>query len=164
MRIEGKKVINDLDVSREAGMYTALEKKVDYVSIADGVLDIHFDLNLYGQGYGAAGPFLNGLIIDRTKGLGVDDLEIPSTFEIGEVYPNPFNNHLSIPIQSDINQRLTVDVVDVLGRQVDLLINDQLVSGENSIQWNAKNIGTGVYFIRAINNHQAHYKKVSLVK
>ena len=67
-------------------------------------------------------------------------------------------------IQSDINQRLTVDVVDVLGRQVDLLINDQLVSGENAIQWNAKNIGTGVYFIRAINNHQAHYKKVSLVK
>ena len=164
VRIEGKKIINDLDVSKEVGMHTALEKKVDYVSIADGVLDIHFDLNLYGQGYGAAGPFLNGLIIDRTKGLGVDDLEIPSTFEIGEVYPNPFNNHLSIPIQSDINQRLTVDVVDVLGRQVDLLINDQLVSGENAIQWNAKNIGTGVYFIRAINNHQAHYKKVSLVK
>ena len=164
VRIEGKKVINDLDVSKEAGMYTALEKKVNYVSVADGILDIHFDLNLYGQGYGAAGPFLNGLIIDRTKGLGVDDLEIPSTFEIGEAFPNPFNNHLSIPIQSDISQRLTVDVVDVLGRQVDLLINDQLVSGENAIQWNAKNIGTGVYFIRAINNHQAHYKKVSLVK
>ena len=127
-------------------------------------MDIHFDLNLYGQGYSAAGPFLNGLIIDRTKGLGVDDLEIPSSFEIGEAFPNPFNNHLSIPIQSDINQRLTVDIVDILGRQVDLLINDQLVSDKNIIQWNAKNIGTGVYFIRAINNHQAHYKKVSLVK
>ena len=164
VRIEGKKVINDLDVSKEAGMYTALEKKVNYVSVAEGILDIHFDLNLYGQGYSAAGPFLNGLIIDRTKGLGVDDLEIPSSFEIGEVFPNPFNNHLSIPIQSDINQRLTVDIVDILGRQVDLLINDQLVSDKNIIQWNAKNIGTGVYFIRAINNHQAHYKKVSLVK
>ena len=122
--VEGSLKITDLDVSREVGKNSALEKKITYVPVTDGVLDIHFDLNLYGQGYAAAGPFLNGLIVEQTSGLGVKNEEgSPSTFKLGEAFPNPFNNNITIPIKTNIDQSLTVDIVDALGKQVDIPVS-----------------------------------------
>jgi len=164
VRIEGEERITNLDVSNQVGMYTALEKKVKYIPITDGILDIHFDLNLYGQGYGAAGPFLNGLVINRTEGLGLNPIELPQSFELGELYPNPFNNHLTIPLQSSINQKLTIDIVDILGRQVDLILNNQTITKSSNIQWNSNNLGTGIYFVRVTNENEFQMKKISLVK
>ena len=163
--VEGSLKITDLDVSREVGKNSALEKKITYVPVTDGVLDIHFDLNLYGQGYAAAGPFLNGLIVEQTSGLGVKNEEgSPSTFKLGEAFPNPFNNNITIPIKTNIDQSLTVDIVDALGKQVDILIRNKAIKSELSLQWDAKNFSTGTYFIRAITDEQIQIKKVSLVK
>ena len=163
--VEGDLKITNLDVSKDVGKNTALEKKIKYVPVMDGVLDIHFDLNLYGQGYAAAGPFLNGLIIDKTVGLGIKtDIGGPSTFLIGEAFPNPFNNYLTIPIESSNDQKLTIDIVDILGKQVESLINNQTINNKFLLQWNAKNVSTGTYFIRAVGDQQIHIKKVSLVK
>ena len=163
--VEGSLKITDLDVSREVGKNSALEKKITYVPVTDGVLDIHFDLNLYGQGYAAAGPFLNGLIVEQTSGLGVkNDEGSPSTFKLGEAFPNPFNNNITIPIKTNIDQSLTVDIVDALGKQVDILIRNKAIKSELSLQWDAKNFSTGTYFIRAITDEQIQIKKVSLVK
>jgi len=122
-------------------------------------------LNLYGQGYAAAGPFLNGLIVEQTSGLGVKNEEgSPSTFKLGEAFPNPFNNNITIPIKTNIDQSLTVDIVDALGKQVDILIRNKAIKSELSLQWDAKNFSTGTYFIRAITDEQIQIKKVSLVK
>ena len=163
--VEGSLKITDLDVSREVGKNSALEKKITYVPVTDGVLDIHFDLNLYGQGYAAAGPFLNGLIVEQTSGLGVKNEEgSPSTFKLGEAFPNPFNNNITIPIKTNIDQSLTVDIVDALGKQVDILIRNKAIKSELSLKWDAKNFSTGTYFIRAITDEQIQIKKVSLVK
>ena len=163
--VEGSLKITDLDVSREVGKNSALEKKITYVPVTDGVLDIHFDLNLYGQGYAAAGPFLNGLIVEQTSGLGVKNEEgSPSTFKLGEAFPNPFNNNITIPIKTNTDQSLTVDIVDALGKQVDILIRNKAIKSELSLQWDAKNFSTGTYFIRAITDEQIQIKKVSLVK
>jgi len=163
--VEGDIKIINLDVSREVGKNSALEKKIKYVPITDGILDIHFDLNLYGQGYAAAGPFLNGLIVDKTSGLGTKrNIDGPTTFKLGEAFPNPFNNHLTIPIETDINQNLTIDIIDILGNQVELLVSDQVINSKLSFQWNAKNISTGTYFIRAVSDQQIQIKKISLVK
>jgi len=163
--VEGDIKIINLDVSREVGKNSALEKKIKYVPITDGILDIHFDLNLYGQGYAAAGPFLNGLIVDKTSGLGTkSNIDGPTTFKLGEAFPNPFNNHLTIPIETDINQNLTIDIIDILGNQVELLVSDQVINSKLSFQWNAKNISTGTYFIRAVSDQQIQIKKISLVK
>jgi len=163
--VEGSLKITDLDVSREVGKNSALEKKITYVPVTDGVLDIHFDLNLYGQGYAAAGPFLNGLIVEQTSGLGVKNEEgSPSTFKLGEAFPNPFNNNITIPIKTNIDQSLTVDIVDALGKQVDILIRNKAIKSELSLQWDAKNFSTGTYFIRAITDEQIQIKKVTLVK
>ncbi len=163
--VEGDLKITDLDVSAEVGKNSALEKVIKYAPIMDGVLDIHFDSNLYGQGYTASGPFLNGLIIDKTAGLDIkSDEGNPTTFKIGEMFPNPFNSYLTIPIETRINQKITIDIVDILGKQVKLLADNQPINNHIFFQWNAKNIATGTYFIRAVSDQQMQIKKVSLVK
>jgi len=96
--------------------------------------------------------------------LGFNPIELPRSFELGELYPNPFNNHLTIPIQSSINQKLTIDIVDILGRQVDLIINNQTIINSSNIQWNSNNLGAGIYFVRATNTNELQIKKISLVK
>ena len=102
----------------------------------DGVLDIHFDLNLYGQGYAAAGPFLNGLMIDKTSGLDTkSDISKPSIFKLGKAFPNPFNNNLTIPFESATGQSLTIDIIDILGKQVELLVANRTIRGKLSLQW-----------------------------
>ena len=154
-----------MDVAREVGKHSALEKKIKYVPVTDGVLDIHFNLNLYGQGYGAAGPFLNGLMIDKTSGLGTkSDISKPSIFELGKAFPNPFNNNLTIPIAANTRQSLTIDIIDILGKQVELLVANRIVRGKFSLEWNATNTPTGTYFIRAASDQHIQIQKISLVK
>ena len=163
--VEGDLKITNLDVSQEVGKHSALEKKIKYVPVTDGVLDIHFDLNLYGQGYAAAGPFLNGLMINKTSGLDTkSDRNKPSIFKLGKAFPNPFNNNLTIPIAAETGQSLTIDIIDILGKQVELLVANRTIKGKFSLQWNATNTPTGTYFIRAASDQHIQIQKISLVK
>ena len=162
--IEGEKKVTDLDVSKEAGMFTAYDKELKYVSVTDGILDIHFDLDLYGQGYAAAGPFLNGIVIDRTQGLGFESERLPETFALGEVYPNPFNSTLTIPIFSSDNQNITIDIIDILGRRVVTLIDNQPLEKQSKIIWESDKISSGIYFVRLSKSNEYQLKRVSLVK
>ena len=162
--VEGEKKVTALDVSKEVGMFTAYDKKLNYVSVADGILDIHFDLDLYGQGYAAAGPFLNGIVIDRTQGLGFEPLRPPETFALGELYPNPFNGTLAIPIFSSDNQNITIDIIDILGRKVVTLIDNQPFEKQSTVSWKTDQISSGIYFVRLSNSSDYRLKRVSLIK
>ncbi|MEL1228963.1 MAG: family 16 glycosylhydrolase [Candidatus Neomarinimicrobiota bacterium] len=162
--VEGEKKVTALDVSKEVGMFTAYDKKLNYVSVADGILDIHFDLDLYGQGYAAAGPFLNGIVIDRTQGLGFEAVKPPETFALGELYPNPFNGTLTIPIFSSDNQNITIDIIDILGRKVVTLIDNQPFEKQSTVSWKTDQISSGIYFVRLSNSSDYRLKRVSLIK
>ena len=162
--IEGEKKVTGLDVSKEVGMFTAYDKELKYISVADGILDIHFDLDLYGQGYAAAGPFLNGIVIDRTQGLGLEPDNTPQTFSLGKVYPNPFNSTLTIPISSSFNQNISVDILDILGRKITTLIEDEPLNGQRKIIWRSNKIGSGIYFVRLSKHNEYQLKRVSLIK
>jgi len=162
--VEGEKKVTALDVSKEVGMFTAYDKKLNYVSVADGILDIHFDLDLYGQGYAAAGPFLNGIVIDRTQGLGFEPVRPPESFALGELYPNPFNGTLTIPIFSSDNQNITIDIIDILGRKVVTLIDNQPFEKQSTVSWKTDQISSGIYFVRLSNSNDYRLKRVSLIK
>ena len=145
-------------------MFTAYDKELKYIPVADGILDIHFDLDLYGQGYAAAGPFLNGIVIDRTQGLGLESDNTPQTFSLGKVYPNPFNSTLTIPISSSFNQNISVDILDILGRKITTLIEDEPLNGQRKIIWRSNKIGSGIYFVRLSKHNEYQLKRVSLIK
>ena len=73
---------------------------------------------------------------------------IPAEFSLKQNYPNPFNPITTI--QFTLSQFSLVDlkVYDPLGQEVVTLINKELRPGEHSINFDAKDISSGVYFYR----------------
>ena len=88
----------------------------------------------------------------------------PNEFELGEPYPNPFNPKLNIELNNFRSQDLKIAVFDIKGRELDILYSGIQVPGMSRFTWNATRYPTGIYFIKASNNHQAKVKKVNLIK
>jgi hypothetical protein len=71
---------------------------------------------------------------------------IPKVFALYQNYPNPFNPLTFISF--DIPKATFVQVViyDLLGREVDVLVNQYMAAGRYKADWNAENFASGVYF------------------
>ncbi|GAB4301605.1 MAG: hypothetical protein Kow0098_29730 [Ignavibacteriaceae bacterium] len=77
----------------------------------------------------------------------------PVEFSLSQNYPNPFNPttkiKYSIPsviLSEAKNLFITLKVYDVLGNEVATLVNEQKPSGEYEVEFNASELGSGVYF------------------
>ncbi|MDE3058302.1 MAG: T9SS type A sorting domain-containing protein [Bacteroidota bacterium] len=76
--------------------------------------------------------------------------EIPAEFQVSQNYPNPFNPTTQINYQLPANCRVTLKVYDVLGREIATLVDEEKPSGFYSVQWDAHNVSSGIYFYRII--------------
>ncbi len=74
--------------------------------------------------------------------------EIPSTFELGDPYPNPFNPVVNIVYDIPNDCNLELSVFDMRGRLVDRLISGYVEAGYYEIRWNAGTLASGIYFLR----------------
>ena len=95
---------------------------------------------------------------------GVDDEILPLTFALHQNYPNPFNPitniQFTIPEPSDVKLR----IINVLGKEVDVLVNETLPVGHHRILWNPKNISSGVYFYKIEAGSFIKTRKMILLK
>lgn len=98
---------------------------------------------------------------------------IPSQFVLFQNYPNPFNPSTEIKYQIIDNGSVKITVLDLLGREVKTLINEETLPGIYRTTWNGEdnnnlNVSTGVYFYRidfsGANSHFTQTKKMLLVK
>jgi len=86
---------------------------------------------------------------------------VPSDFALMQNYPNPFNPTTMISYSLPIRSYVSIDIFDALGRQVAVLVNDEKTAGNHEIQFDAKNISSGIYFYR-IQVRQISGKQVGL--
>jgi hypothetical protein len=84
-------------------------------------------------------------------------------FSLGQNYPNPFNPSTSISFVLPVRSVVTLEVFDLLGRVVEILINGEMTSGDHSIQWSPRNIPSGVYFYRLQASNLIETKKLILL-
>ena len=79
-------------------------------------------------------------------GITGNNTDIPKSYSLIQNYPNPFNPvtyiGFSVPVSSDV--KLTV--FDMLGREVALLANGKFDAGNYSIDFDASNLPSGIYF------------------
>ena len=99
---------------------------------------------------------------------GVVESENPQTivqnFSLHQNYPNPFNpsTHIQFDITSQVNVRL--NVYDILGREVAVLVNRNMVSGDHSVVFDGGNLQSGFYLYRLKAGKFTQTKKMLLVK
>ena len=90
--------------------------------------------------------------------------DMPRTFYLGQNYPNPFNPATTIRFSIPKTSFVTLRLFDVLGKQVDELVSEQMKAGEYRIQWNAENFSSGVYYYRLKAGDFTDTKKTVLLK
>ncbi len=109
----------------------------------------YFDNNQHG----AAWVFYN-----PTIGITPISNEIPKTFSLSQNYPNPFNPStaikFNIPLLRGVAESRGVSVqlkiYDVLGREVAVLINQQLQPGVYEVTFDGTNLTSGVYYYKLV--------------
>ena len=89
---------------------------------------------------------------------------VPEEFALSQNYPNPFNPTTTIEFALPEARHVRVAVFDVLGRQVALVMDSALPSGYHQIQWEARNLPTGVYFYQLIAGDFREVKQMILIK
>ena len=94
----------------------------------------------------------------------VDSSSIPDGYKLENPYPNPFNPILNIDFSIPQNDMVNISIYDITGRLVQELYNDIKDVGYHSIQWNAINYASGIYFIKILTNNFTQTKKVTLLK
>ena len=101
------------------------------------------------------GLIILGRLIART---------IPSTFDLGNPYPNPFNpvTNITFDIPNDCNIELSV--YNLRGRLVEKLLTGYIEAGSYDVRWNAGTSASGVYFLRMVTPKSAITRKLILMK
>jgi len=81
-------------------------------------------------------------------------------------YPNPFNPvtkiKFDVPASSKSNIKITI--FDILGKEVDVLVNENLEAGQYTVDWNSTNIASGIYFYEMKAGQFRDIKKMIVVK
>lgn len=101
--------------------------------------------------------------VDITTGIASPSGE-PYTFAVNQNYPNPFNPTTIISYQLSVISPVTLKVYDVLGREVETLVNEKESAGIHSVNFNASSLPSGVYFYRLVAGNMTATKKMVLLK
>jgi hypothetical protein len=87
-----------------------------------------------------------------------------SDFSLSQNYPNPFNPTTTIKYAIQKRTFVELKVYDVIGREVEVLVNEAQESGYYEIEFNASKLSSGIYFYQIKTERYVETKKMLLVK
>jgi len=98
---------------------------------------------------------------DATK---VSDSKIISEYSLFQNYPNPFNPTTTINFTIPKTSFVTLKVYDLLGKEIATLVNEEKHAGSYNIEFNGKDLPSGIYLYRIYAGEYIQTKKMILMK
>lgn len=89
---------------------------------------------------------------------------IPAAYNLSQNYPNPFNPTTTISFSLPNSAFVSLKVYNMLGKEVGTLVNGVRGAGTHSVQFNASNISSGVYFYTLHTENFTETKKMLLLR
>ena len=99
-----------------------------------------------------------------TTGITNYKNSIPDNFSLKQNYPNPFNPSTTIEFSIKENSNMTLSVYNILGQKVAALINQPMSAGVHSVQFNASNLSSGIYFYKLSAGENSKVMEMELLK
>ncbi|MFA5404557.1 MAG: M14 family zinc carboxypeptidase [Ignavibacteria bacterium] len=102
----------------------------------------------------------------KTTSAGIisNGSEIPKSFALHQNYPNPFNPVTKINFDLPKNSFVKLILFDILGREVSVLLNENLSAGKYSYELNVTNLSSGAYFYKLESDKFSDVKKMIISK
>jgi len=95
---------------------------------------------------------------------GYIETSMPVSFNLSDAYPNPFNPSTSLDIELSYESNVSVMAYNVMGQMVSVLHDGNMAAGLHSITWDAANLASGMYIIKAEVADNVSSQKVMLLK
>jgi hypothetical protein len=107
-----------------------------------------------------------GNLLTVTKG---EPPILPKSFALHQNYPNPFNASTSIAYELPEAARVKIEVFNVMGQLVKILLDEEEDAGVHVVEWDGTNetgdnVASGVYLYRFSSDDFAAEKKMVLMK
>ncbi len=100
-----------------------------------------------------------------TTPISIEDKNnFPSSYELYQNFPNPFNPTSRIKFSLPKSVFTKLSIYDILGREVKSLINQEIYAGYHEIEFNFIGLSSGIYFYRIQAGEFIQTKKMILLK
>jgi Secretion system C-terminal sorting domain len=111
------------------------------------------------------GAQINGVLrYGSIAGLRQEESRSPTRTVLFQNYPNPFNPSTTINFSLSASSDVSLRIIDLLGRDVAMLCEERLESGEHSYIWNASRYSDGVYLCRINAGSYTESRKLIFLK
>jgi FlgD Ig-like domain len=178
---QGDTVIVTMLYNQEIEMFGAKRKQWGFYqkylnSYLDGIYEVTDSIGVTYEQYTEADFFnyLSGAIINNINYGNITSIKADGLNKINKLilfqnYPNPFNNSTVISIILFSKEDVTVNVFDILGREIRKLFQGSSPNGNVRIMWDGKNdsredVPSGIYFYSIETNQKIYIGKTVLMR
>jgi hypothetical protein len=111
----------------------------------------------------------NPVAVNTAVASADDGSLLPSEYALFQNYPNPFNPSTQISFDIPKSEFVTLRIYNLLGQDVKTLINQSMVPGRYTVEWNGNDIlnndvASGVYFYELRGESFISRKKMLLIR
>ena len=85
-------------------------------------------------------------------------------YDLDRNYPNPFNPDTVLPFSLPEAQHVTIEVYNLLGQRVALLVDESVAAGRHEVTWRATDQPSGIYLVRFHAGTIQKIQRITLVK
>ncbi len=96
--------------------------------------------------------------------VSAEDSELPTEVELSQNYPNPFNPQTTIDYALPKTGDVRLIVYDMLGREVDVLLDGPQAAGRHTMQFDAEHLPNGAYVYRLVAGEKTITRTMVLLK
>jgi len=109
---------------------------------------------------------IESIIVSDIEGNAIpaSSIIVPSKYALESAYPNPFNPVTTLNFSLPESQEVMLQVYNLQGRVIETLVNSNIEAGYHSVQWNADNYSSGMYFVKMVAGEYIDTQKLMLVK
>ena len=102
--------------------------------------------------------------VKRISIIVSDEFNLPATFALFQNYPNPFNPSTIIRYQHPVDVNVTLKLYNVMGQEVQTLVNQAMEAGEHTVEFSNTGLSSGVYFYTLTAGSFNETRKLLLVR
>ena len=156
------------DGNSASGIWTA-DDEVDPLTddIVDMIRSGGVYVNIHTSDYSGGeirGQLLQGIIAIPVGVVDEDAAQLPTNVQLIQNYPNPFNPETVIRYSIPKAEEVSLVVYNLIGEEVAHLINEQKPAGNYTVEWNASDFASGIYFYRLQAGDFVQTRKMVLLK